>query len=184
MPDPVDQKRAAAALGVSAKTIQTWQDSPDFPGDIITIVGRRKRYDVDKLRAYSEAMSKKGSDKSEEARQMSLAKQAIDLEMKQQQVEEYRIQLEIKRGQLLSRAAVVEYQRKLLVLLRERLAGFPPEMAQLVPRKQKQVVLAAATRRVDQILLHLSREVEVIDNPKKHRQFLSWVKRSLSLKRK
>ena len=94
------QKDLAEELGVTPRAIRDWRQEPYWPSDQ---PGEDGLYDLDVVRDYQEQLGKKGSDDSELARDVKIAREKEKLKQDRIKTEIEELKLKEQQRELLQR---------------------------------------------------------------------------------
>ena len=174
---------AASALKISDRQLHNWRRESWFPADGFDAA---RGWNVASIAAAREKHGrKKGSSASAQLSEIRAAREAVRLKREQAEYELFQTELAARQGELISRAVVVQYQRELVGVVRDRLAGFPQMMARLVTgRTLKNRVRSEATSLVRELLDWMASESDVIGNERKRSVWEEWKQRTIKGRRK
>lgn len=130
------RKDAAAALGVTPRQLGNWTHEPWFPAE-----GRRSGgWNVTAIAAARDQAGKKGSDVSEVAIRLRLAREAADVGIKEARAERERLALDRDRGAVIPRPAIELFAATLLTEIADWCEQVPDIVANSVPTKYRKAI--------------------------------------------
>lgn len=125
------RKEAAALLGVTPPALGDWVKEPWFPADGKTPAG----WNVTAIRTARDAMGRKGSEQSDQAKRIKLAREAEKLKQDQIKTRKETLKLKEQEGELLPRRGWELFAAELLTAFTDWCDQLPDLIAAGEPKK-------------------------------------------------
>lgn len=150
------QKDAAAVLGVTARQLREWEKEPWWPEHGRSGGG----YDVGAIREARDAVGRKGSDESGEARRLKLGRDAARLKQDRIKIERMELDLAAARREVVPRGAVELHFSEFLTRFGDWADQFPDLAKRQVPKKYGPKLRRWMAEQLDEFRRRLAEELE------------------------
>jgi hypothetical protein len=153
----MNQKQAAAALGISDRALRMWMTEPGFPDC-------SSGYDVDIIRQWRDERNRKGSETSDQLQKLRVAMAAQKLRHQKAVADRKEREEEMALGNILPRDELEVALREIIQLTRDEMLALPQLLSRLVPKKHQAKVLAECKKEVEKRMTAFARRVERVED--------------------
>lgn len=148
-----NKTRAADRLGVTVRTVTTWQKEPGFPD-------YSSGYDIAKIKKWAEGRGKKNSQHDDHMRRLEEQSKQERLRIDQLKAEKLEREKQLADGNYLHRDEYEAFAAEQITVARDRLLLIPRELCKFLPKKYHKIVVLEGNKTIEKILRQLSRKLE------------------------